>query len=305
MDKRMVLGIDAGGTYFKAAIVSETGEVLADSALKVQADSDKDVDSVKRAYQNVVESSFAYAKKNGIALSGICIDTPGPFDYEGGRSLMTHKFRAIYGMPIREWLYEAAGETLPVTFLHDSAAFLLGEVWHSPYASYRNIAGVMIGTGLGFAMITDGILRRLPNGNPALSVWNRPYRDGIAEDYVSRRGILATYRRLCEENNKEADASFDCKEIGMLADAGDRIARETYAFTGACLGEILSPVLSEHAIELLIVGGQIARSFPVMEEALLSNLSGCVTLKKAVMSDRIEDGHILGAAAYFFSHTGT
>ena len=63
MDKRMVLGIDAGGTYFKSAIVSEDGEVLAGSALKIGANSDKDADSVKSAYQTVVKTSFAYAKE--------------------------------------------------------------------------------------------------------------------------------------------------------------------------------------------------------------------------------------------------
>ena len=83
---------------------------------------------------------------------------------------------------------------------------------------------------------------------------------------------------------------------------GDPIARETYAFTGACLGEVLSPILAEQGVELLIVGGQIARSFPVMQDALMAKLSDCRDLKKAVMSDRIENGHILGAAAYFFSH---
>lgn len=298
---RYVLGIDAGGTFFKSLIVSESGGILPGSALSVKANSDKDAESVRSAYESIIKQSKDIAEKAGVELCGICVDTPGPFDYEAGMSLMKHKFQAIYGIPLRPWLSAALGKDVPICFLHDSASFILGEMWHSKVSDMKNVAGVMLGTGLGFALYLDGKLRIRENGNPLVSLWNVPFEDGIAEDKVSGRGIIATYKKLCGEANVSFPEDIDCKTIGRFADEGDALGIKAYEYTAECLAKVLLPVLCEHQVECLILGGQISRSFNVMEKKLREGLAGCASLKVIAASDRIDNGHILGVSSYFFS----
>ena len=57
----------------------------------------------------------------------VAVSIPGPMDYPRGMSLMKHKFAAIYGVSLADWL----GERLPgteIVFVHDGVAFALGEM---------------------------------------------------------------------------------------------------------------------------------------------------------------------------------
>lgn len=293
--QRYVIAIDAGGTFFKSAIISENAEVLHGSLLTVPANNDGSPELVKDAYRRTLTTQLRTAEKAEIKISAVAIDTPGPFDYEGGMSLMRHKFKAIYKLPLRPWINEYVGD-LPVTFIHDSAAFLTGEMWHFPYGEYKNVAGAMIGTGLGFATMKDGVVLRKPDGDPLYDVWCEPYDIGdgkkhIAEDFISGRGIAARY----------APGGRNAKEIELLANIGDEDALKVYKDTGRILGEVVAPSLKRIDAELFILGGQISRALPLFEAELKAALSEVKTLKKIVRSTRLEYSHMFGAACDCFA----
>ncbi len=293
--QRYVIAIDAGGTFFKSAIISENAEVLPGSFLTVPANSDGSPEIVKEGYRRTITTQLRTAQKAGIEISAVAIDTPGPFDYEGGISLMKHKFKAIYNLPLRPWINEYAGD-VPVTFIHDSAAFLTGEMWNSPYGEYKNAAGAMIGTGLGFATMMDGVVLRKPDGDPLYDIWCEPYdigdgKEHIAEDFVSGRGIAARY----------APGGRNAKEIELLATTGDEDALKVYRDTGTILGRAAAPYLKKVGAEIFILGGQISRALPLFEAELREALSDVTTLKKIVRSARLEYSHMFGAACDCFS----
>ncbi|MBQ8510539.1 MAG: ROK family protein [Clostridia bacterium] len=285
--KQYVIAIDAGGTFFKSAIVSSEAEILPGSTLTVPANNDATPEIVKRGYHDTLTAQLANARAAGIEISAVAIDTPGPFDYVAGVSKMAHKFKAIYNIPLRPWIEEVTGK-LPITFIHDSAAFLGGEMWHSPYGDYKNAGGVMIGTGLGFATMHDGVILRKPDGSPLYSIWAEPYGgDGkIAEDYVSGRGIASRY----------PGGNVNAKELERLALEGDTDAKCVYADTGRILAEVIKPYLERVEAEILILGGQISRALPLFEAELTEGLVGVKTLRKITKSQRLEVSHMLGAA---------
>ncbi len=292
--QRYVIAIDAGGTFFKSAIISESAEVLPGSFLTVPANNDGSPEIVKEGYRRTITTQFRTAQKAEIEISAVAIDTPGPFDYEGGISLMKHKFKAIYNLPLRPWINEYAGD-VPVTFIHDSAAFLTGEMWNSPYGEYKNAAGAMIGTGLGFATMMDGVVLRKPDGDPLYDIWCEPYdigdgKEHIAEDFVSGRGIAARY----------APGGRNAKEIELLATTGDEDALKVYRDTGTILGRAAAPYLKKVGAEIFILGGQISRALPLFEAELREALSDVPTLKRIVRSARLEYSHMFGAACDCF-----
>ena len=291
--KKYLIAIDAGGTFMKSAIVSNAAEIVDGSLYMTEAYSDQDADAVRQGYRRTLETQIANAKRVNVEISAVAVDTPGPFDYENGYSLMQHKFKAIYKQPLRPWIREIIGD-LPVTFIHDSAAYLTGELWHSPYGDYKDAAGVMIGTGLGFATMKDGVVLRKPDGSPLYSIWQQPYRGRIAEDFISGRGISERYTK----------AKVSAKEIERRAYSGDDEARRVYEQTGEMLGEIIAPYLELVGARILILGGQISRALPLFKPQLAASLSRVSTLERITGSERLESAHMLGAACDCFRKLG-
>src|SRR3546814_7267933 len=73
----------------------------------------------------------------------------------------------------------------------------------------------------------------MPGGG---ELYNTPYQDGIAEDYISSRWILKRYQELT--GNKTA-------EVKDIASLSDEISRQVFAELGEHLAAVLSPVIRE------------------------------------------------------------
>jgi glucokinase len=247
-----ILAVDAGGTSLKSALMSPDGLLIADTHRQTP---------IKSANPNATLSAFSecavearkLADIYGTRISRVGVCCPGPFDFERGISLMKHKWQDAYGKPIAPSIESAIGA--PVVFLHDSSAFILGEYTFGAGRGADRLLGVMLGTGFGFGWMNGGRVQIQKNRSPALVLWNRAFRDGITEDYVSRRAILERYKTITGSSEE-----IDVHDIAMRARGGDSSAIETFAATGALLGEILNPVARELECGRLVIGGQISRA---------------------------------------------
>ena len=244
------LAIDAGGTFFKYALLNEKAEFLSEIK-KIPINENGTVDVIINSYKDIFDDFEDF--------SFVTVSTPGPFDYENGISLMQHKFRSIYGVPLRDRLEKLSGKK--VCFLSDSNAFLLGE----SYGVYENSIGITIGTGLGFSAMQNGKLCTNEKGGPCEKLYCLPYKSLTAEDYISGRGIELRYK------NKTGN-SFDAKKIAELAENGDLTALKVYQDMGIAIGEILSPFVSKYETNILIIGGQVARSIDLFEKQISLNI---------------------------------
>lgn len=187
----------------------------------------------------------------------VAVSIPGPMEYPTGTSRMTHKFAALYGLSLKDWL-EARLPGTRVTFVHDGVAYMLGEMAEGALKGCGCAAGVMLGTGLGFALGKQGrVLIRPDTRTPAHPLWSAPYRDATAEDFVSGRGIRRRFLAL-------TGRPLDVHEIAALAREGDATAAALLEETGAMLGEMLSAHLRPWPVERIAVGGQIAKSWDLM-----------------------------------------
>jgi len=247
-----ILAVDVGGTFLKSALFSQSGEMLSEGVDETPVDSDGAAKTIERVFREVTRRIAARAAQMGAVVRGVGVSVPGPFDYEQGRFLMDHKYASVKGACLRPWFTDTLGN-VPIRFLHDAAACLLGLMGEPETGCYSRVAVATLGTGLGFALSIDGKVQTNARGGPAVSLFNRPYRDGIAEDYVSRRGILARYRRASGQ-----DEALDVVDIAALAQKNDADALRVFRETGTMLGEILRPVLIEQRIECLVIGGQIS-----------------------------------------------
>ena len=256
----LYLLIDAGGTAFKCALYDPAAARLL-PAWQIPVDSQGTAETIQAAWQHAASQAKRQAEAQEKRIGGVCVSTPGPFDFENGVSRMTHKFAAINGLPIRPWLQAVLADA-PVSFLHDSTAFLLGvtdEASCSP-------AGVMLGTGFGFACMQKGRILVNAQRGPAYSLWNHPFRGGIVEDTISRRALRAAYRRMGGKDDA------DVREIALRARGGEQAAQRVFDELGCALGELLPPILHDLHCDALLLGGQISLSgdlfLPKLKQAL-------------------------------------
>lgn len=263
------LAIDAGGTFFKYALLDENARFIT-GIKKAPANENGDAKDIISLYGRIFKEFENF--------SCVCISTPGPFDYKNGKSLMKHKFKAIYDIPLRDELERLSG--VPAFFLSDSNAFLLGET----YGKYENSIGITIGTGLGFAAIKDGKLCTDENGGPCEKPYNTPYRDMIAEDFISGRGITKRYELMSGE-------CIDAKEIAKRACQGEKEAILVYKEMGVAIGEVLKPYIEKYTPDTLIIGGQVAKDFELFSGSINAEI-------KIVAAENIEGAALIGATFY-------
>ena len=240
MATRTIL-LDIGGTFIKC---SDGREIPIDSA----------------GLREEIISSLRQAVKGYDAAS---VAIPGPFRYSDGTFLMKHKFAAVYG----ERFQDLAGlETC--SFAHDVNVMLLGELGQTGREGFDKVALVSLGTGLGFAMAIGGRLLTNELGSPLIPIYNRPYRGGVLEDYVSKRGFLRGYEGIT------------VKELAERAFGGDTGAIARFNECGEILGQAIAPILGKMGVNRLLLGGQISRSYELFGQSLEVALSSVPSLNK-------------------------
>ncbi|WP_295935685.1 ROK family protein [uncultured Alistipes sp.] len=284
--------LDVGGTFVKSGAATFTGELLPDAEFSCPIPSSGTKKQIADALAPVIRRGMAFARKRGFAVAGIGIAIPGPFDYANGISRMTHKFQGIYGISLCDMLRELpeVGPDLPIRFMHDVNAVLLGEMFHGNATGYRNVAVVTLGTGLGFSFCRDAEVQYSPMGSPRLPIYNLPYRDGILEDYVSKRGFFHIYQEIIRH---KPSAALTVADLGRMAGEGDKAALETFSTVGGILAASVRDLIDEQQIECLLLGGQISRSFAFLEPALREGLKGLPRL------GRISSVKHIGCAAFY------
>lgn len=233
--------LDVGGTFIKC---SDGREIPINSA------------GTREEIVSSLRVALGDAEKAAVAI-------PGPFRYADGTFLMKHKFAAVYGEKFADLVADEGNGTRSFRFIHDVNCMLLGEMKNGAGAGYDRVALVTLGTGLGFAMSLDGKLLQNEQGSPLIPIYNRPFRDGVLEDYVSKRGLL----RGCDER-------LTVKDLAMKAYDGDVAALARFREAGTILAEVIGPVLREYGIQCLLFGGQISRSYSLLAPSLEAGLSG-------------------------------
>jgi glucokinase len=292
-----VFACDMGGTYIKAACIPEDGNMTTPMRM-IPSKSDGPLEAIIQCWKEIFEVLLEDAFKINLNLAGIGISTPGPFDYKHKTSLMRHKFSSIYGINLEEVIRKEINlPDVPLLFFQDANSFLAGEQRFGSARNVQNCACVTLGTGLGFAVMANG--QFLTNGRDAcyIALYRQPWGEGILEDVISGRGICDTYRELSGKDEK-----ISAKDVGQRAKRGDKPAIEVFRRFGEALGRGIAFHLIHTYSELLVVGGQISKDFPLFEESLAKALAKDGYTGSVRIALHPEDAALYGAAAGIFNH---
>ena len=297
--KEYAVGIDIGGTHITAAIIDIVSMKLIDFSLhKESFDSNLPVNQVMSIWEKVIRISVENSKVKEIKGLAVCM--PGPFDYTNGLCWIKDqsKYEHFYGLNVR-YLFQGSlnlSSEFPILFENDAVCFGKGEVFKDATNLSKKVMAVTLGTGLGACFIDKGISIVLGELVPADGeIYNISFKESIAEDYVSARGLLSAYKSITGKNLHNG------LELFNLAVAEDQVAIKVFEEMGENLAEVTIPWLKKFEADSFIIGGKIANASRFFLESFNKKIkeSG-LEITVSVSTDN-EVAALLGAASMLYT----
>lgn len=207
------LAIDIGGTYIKYGIVSENAEIIESSKIKTPKTLDEFLQLIETISKN-------YPYSDGIAVS-----SPGAVSDEGviyGSSAVPY----IHGPNMKELITERTGQS--VYLENDANCAGYAEIWNGSAKGKQDVLVMVIGTGIGGAVIKDGLLHKganLHGGEFGYMLLNTDIES--SDDVWSRMASTkALVKRVATLKQLDPD-TLTGEEIFELAERGDQICLDT------------------------------------------------------------------------------
>lgn len=283
MQNKIVLGVDIGGSHITAKLVDlESGVTIEGSEIRRLVNSNGTAEEIINNWCQVIEEAF---NSKPVTDRRIGIAMPGPFDYENGIAWMQNqqKYDALYGLNVRDLLAQKLG-ILPgaIKFINDAESFLKGEVFSGAAKSCSSAIGFTLGTGFGSAYYQNGKVEDA-------DLWCSPYKDGIAEDYLSTRWFIKRYYEL------SGNTIEGVKELADLKNDND--ATRVFIDFGRNMAMFLNGLITQRQPQVIVIGGNISRAFPLFLDSLVTTLNKGAKepeIRKAILG---EDASLVGAAS--------
>lgn len=270
--KKVVVGIDIGGTNTVFGFVDREGNILAEDKISTARHSEAK-NFVSALYETIMTAGSKIA--GDIEIIGFGIGAPmgninkGTIEYAGNlpwKGIIP--LAGIFKMHT----------SLPVVVTNDANAAAVGEMIYGGAKGMRNFVVITLGTGLGSGFVADGkliyghdgfagelghISVGLPGGSDRECGCGKK---GCLETYVSATGIKRTVFELLAQSIRSSELrkySFDELDSKMIHDAaknGDSIAKRAFDLTGKILGFKLADVVAHTNPEAIFLFGGVAQA---------------------------------------------
>ena len=290
----LAIGIDVGGSHVSCAAFNlNEKKYLPETFAESDLDNHGPADEIIAVWSKTIARSIeAVGLEN---LSGIGFAMPGPFNYEKGIPLFTgenNKYENIYGINVPAALRKSLNLPVdfPIRFINDATAFAIGEDWAGKAQGSKRSLSITLGTGFGSAFLKDNLPVTSGDDVPEQGcIWHLPFKDGIADDYFSTRGLVGRYQQKTGKSVKGV------KEIAMSAPT-EEVARELFNDFGSQLVNLLQPWLERFQVEVLVIGGNIANAYDWFQPALTAALKDNNCAVRVEISSLKETAAIIGSA---------
>jgi predicted NBD/HSP70 family sugar kinase len=278
----IAIGVSLTPTFTTIATSDLAGRVIDQE--EFPTDSDKTLGQVIS-----VVSEFTARHKGSI--EGVGVSLPGLVDPSTGNALYIPYF-LWRDLPISEMISKAVG--LPVVIDNDANAVALAELWFGrpEVNDARDFILVLVAEGVGTGIIFDGQVYRGQRGaagefghmviGRGAPVPCSCGSDDCWEAFSSERAAIARYLKLSGGMKKPG---FTFIELVDRALAGEANAKEALVETARNLGVGISNLIIGFSPEAVVVGGEIARAWDLIESALTETIGNSV--RRGLPSARI------------------
>lgn len=281
-ENNYVIAADIGGSHITAAGIDLNNKTIdGETLVRVAVSNNAETTEVISAWADCLKSTNVISK-----ASHICLAMPGPFDYGQGICYIRDqaKYPGLYGANVKTLLAEKLDWPVEKIFMeNDAACFIEGEVFCGSMEGFDSVVGITLGTGLGSAVYKNG------NGRDA-ALWDSPFKNGIAEDYISSRWFVKKYGELTG------------RDIGgvkqLIESESDKdLVRMIFDEFSENLASFLHNFSKSEKSQAIVLGGNISKAFEYFSDKLINELENSSPGIIVKPSKYGEHAALLGAAS--------
>ena len=293
-----VIGIDLGGSKIALGLVNQRDEIIA--RRRIDTRSEQGLDSVIERIAAEIDSLRAELPAS-FEVEAVGVGAPGPVDHVRGKLLKLVNLPGISNTPFRGALQ--ARLSLPVALDHDAKAAALGEFHYGAGRKRESMIYIVIGTGVGAAIIYQGRLL-YGEGNSAGECGHMTVDPNGHPCHCGSRGCLEAYASgpaLAKHYAAATGETVTGAEVAARAMAGDEMALALLAEAGRALGIAIASLAMTLNIELFVIGGSVSGSgdlllAPARKWRKRYSFKAVSARIQVTASELAEDAPILGAA---------
>jgi glucokinase len=271
-----VIGVDVGGTCVGIAkVLSNTIITQNTYDISSEGTEEQTINEIIQSIESVYDSEVV----------GIGIGVPSLVDNDKGIVYNVQNIPSWKEVRLKDIIQRYFKK--PVYLNNDANCFAIGLKYLNKYRKYRNMVGLIIGTGMGAGIIIDN---KLYSGVDcgAGEFGSIPYLDKTFEHYCSGQYFINVHH-------------LKGQQVSQKAKKGDVNALSIFNKYGQHLGEAVKSILFSLSPEAVILGGSVCRSYKYFKDSMWETIQSfpySKTLEKLVIevSDNPNIG-VLGAAA--------
>ncbi|OBA81121.1 sugar kinase [Mycobacterium sp. 1164966.3] len=266
-----ILCLDIGGTKIAAGLAEPSG-VLGYTAT-VPTPVYDGADAVWAAVAAMVTQALDAA---GGAVSAVGIASAGPVDLDSG-TVSPINIGCWHGFPLREQV-AALVPGVPVRLGGDGVCMALGEHWLGAGRRARFLLGMVVSTGVGGGLVLDGAPYDGRTGN-AGHVGHVVVEPDGRRCTCGGRGCVETVAsgpsvaRWARDHGWSAPPGAGAKELAEAAASGDTLALAAFRRAGTALAAMIASVAAVCDLDLVVIGGGVAKSGDLLFGPLRASLS--------------------------------
>lgn len=265
------LCLDIGGTNIAAALIDPGGVPV------YTATSPTPGDAAAEQVWAVVAAAIADARRAADApIDAVGVASAGPIDLHSG-TVSPINIAGWRGFPLCDKV-AAAVPGVPVRLGGDGLCMALGEHWLGAGRGARFMLGMVVSTGVGGGLVLDGLPYSGRSGN-AGHVGHVVVETDGAPCACGGRGCAETIAsgpsmvRWARANGWSAPPGAGARDLGAAAAAADSLAQKAFRRAGSALAAMIASVAAVCDLDLVVVGGGVAKSGPLLFDPLRAALS--------------------------------
>ncbi len=261
-----VLAVDIGVRETSYAISDFNGRILKQKAMLTEGEPAQFIDRLCGEIKKTVKTHYSRAK-----FAAVGVSVPGLIKRDSGEIAASPNL-GWENLPVKQLIETKL--KLPVYVENDANAAAFSELWYGPLDELKvhTLLYILVVDGLGTGLIINGDLHvgskigmggfghmcLEPNGEVCSCG-----RKGCWETLASGSATVARYNRLV--SNRAGVSAVNMMDIITLANRGDEMANASLVATAEYLGEGIASVAHGLSPEVVVIGGDIAKAWPLLE----------------------------------------